>query len=65
MICMSSDNVVHPVTKTFTTLHYTSPNYTSLQFTTLYKIFVLTCLRVALVQAETCSTNVNEQFESQ
>jgi len=27
---MSSNNVRHPVTKTFTTLHYTSPNYTSL-----------------------------------
>jgi len=28
MICISSKNVRHPVTKTFTTLHYTSPNYT-------------------------------------
>ena len=29
-ICISSNNGRHPVTKTFTTLHYTSPNYTSL-----------------------------------
>ena len=40
MICISSNNDRHPVTKTFTTLHpttlhYTSPNYTSLHFTTL------------------------------
>ena len=34
MIYISS-NVRHPVTKTFTPLHYTSPNYTSLYFTTL------------------------------
>jgi len=27
MIYISSNNVTHPVTKTFTTLHYTSPNY--------------------------------------
>jgi hypothetical protein len=34
MIYVSSNNVRHPVTKTFTTLHYTSPNYTELHFTT-------------------------------
>jgi len=28
-----SDNVSHPVTKTFTKLHYTSPNHTLLHFT--------------------------------
>jgi len=27
-IYISSNNVRHPVTKTFTTLHYISPNYT-------------------------------------
>jgi len=35
MICISSNNIRHPVTKTFTTLHYTSPNYTQLHFATL------------------------------
>jgi len=30
VIYISSNNVRQPVTKTFTTLHYTSPNYTSL-----------------------------------
>jgi hypothetical protein len=45
MIYISSNNVRHPVTRTFTPLHYTcrqslllvytSPNYTSLHFTTL------------------------------
>ena len=35
IIYISSNNVRHPVTKTFTTLHYSSPNYTSLHFTTL------------------------------
>jgi len=30
VIYISSNNVRHPVAKTFTTLHYTSPNYTSL-----------------------------------
>jgi len=35
MIYISSNNVRHPVTKTFTTLHYASPNYTSLHFPTL------------------------------
>jgi len=34
MIYVSSNNVRHPVTKTFTTIHYTSPNYTELHFTT-------------------------------
>jgi len=28
MISISSTIVTHPVTKIFTTLHYTSPNYT-------------------------------------
>jgi len=36
MIYIHSNNVRHPVTKTFTTLHYTSPNYTSLHFTQLH-----------------------------
>ena len=35
MIYISSNSVRHPLTKTFTTLHYTSPNYTSLHVTTL------------------------------
>ena len=35
MIYISSNNVRHPVTKTFTPLHYAEPNYTSLLFTTL------------------------------
>ena len=30
-----SNNVRHPVAETFTTLHHTSPNYTSLHFTIL------------------------------
>jgi hypothetical protein len=34
MIYISSNNDRHPVTKTFTTLYYTSPNYTSFHFTT-------------------------------
>jgi len=33
LICVSSNNDGHPVTKTFTPIHYTSPNYTSLHFT--------------------------------
>ena len=33
MISISSNNARHPVTNTFTTLHYTSSNYTSLHFT--------------------------------
>jgi len=36
MIYISSNNVRHPVPKTFPTLHYTSPNYTSLHFTSLH-----------------------------
>ena len=35
MIYICSNNVGHPVTKTLTTLQYTSPNHTSLHFTTL------------------------------
>jgi hypothetical protein len=35
VIYIFSNNVRHPVTETFTTLHFTSPNYTSLHFTTL------------------------------
>jgi hypothetical protein len=35
MICISSNNVRHPVTTTFTPLHQTSPSCTSLYFTTL------------------------------
>ena len=34
IIYISSNNVRHPVTKTYTKLHYTSPNYTSLHFIT-------------------------------
>ena len=34
-IYIYSNNVRQPVTKTFTTLHYTSPIYISLNFTTL------------------------------
>ena len=36
MICISSDNDRHPVTKTSCALHYTSPNYTSLRLSTLH-----------------------------
>jgi hypothetical protein len=36
MIYISSNNVRRPVTKTFTTLHYTSLLYTCRHFTTLY-----------------------------
>jgi len=32
MIYISSNNVRHPVTETFTPLHYTSPSFTSLHF---------------------------------
>ena len=35
VIYMSSNNIRHPVTKTFTTLHYTSLNFTQLHFTAL------------------------------
>jgi len=35
MLYVSSYNDRHPVTETFTTLHYTSPNYTSYHVTTL------------------------------
>ena len=35
MIYISSNNGKHPVTTTFSPLHYTSPNYNSLHFTTL------------------------------
>ena len=35
VIYISSNNVRHPVAKTFITLHYTSLNYTLLHFTTL------------------------------
>jgi len=33
-IYISSNNDRHPGTKTFTPIHYPSPNYTSLHFTT-------------------------------
>ena len=36
MIYIYSKNARHPVTKTFTTLHHTSPNYTSLHLSTLH-----------------------------
>jgi hypothetical protein len=35
IIYISSNNDRHPVTKTFTPLHYTSPNYTSPNYTSL------------------------------
>jgi len=35
VLYISSNNVRHPVAKTFITLHYTSLNYTLLHFTTL------------------------------
>ena len=35
MIYISSNNGRHAVTKTFTPLHYTSPSYTLLHFTSL------------------------------
>ena len=35
MLYLSSNNVRHPVTKTFSPLQYTSSNYTPLHFTTL------------------------------
>jgi hypothetical protein len=35
VICISSDNNRHTVTKTLTPHHYTSPNYTSFHFTKL------------------------------
>jgi len=35
VICVSSNNDRHPFAKTFTTIHYTSPNYTPLHFTSL------------------------------
>ena len=35
MIYISSNNIRHPFTKTFTTLYYSSPDYASLHFTTL------------------------------
>ena len=34
-ICIYSNNVRHPVTKTFTTFHYTSSSYTLLHLSTL------------------------------
>ena len=33
-VCVSSNNGRHPVTKNFSQLYYTSPNYTSLHFPT-------------------------------
>jgi len=38
MIYISSNNFRHPVPKTFTTRHYTSPNYTTLVDTSLLPI---------------------------
>jgi len=37
----TSNNNRHPLTKTFTPLHCTSPNYTSLHFTTLFDTALL------------------------
>ena len=42
MTFISSNKVRHPVNKTFTTLHYTSPKRPSLVFTKLHPIFVST-----------------------
>ena len=36
MICISCDNVRHPLTKTFTTLHQTTLAFTSLHLSTLH-----------------------------
>jgi len=36
MIYISSNNIIHPVTKTFTTLHPTTLNSTSLHLSTLH-----------------------------
>jgi len=36
MTYISSNNGRQPVTKNFTTLHYTAPNYTSIHFTKLH-----------------------------
>ena len=41
MIYISSNNDGHPVTKTFTPLHYTLTNYTSLHSTTLVDTSIL------------------------
>ena len=41
MICITSNNVRHPVPKIFTPLQYTSPDYTSLHFNTLVETSLL------------------------
>ena len=38
LISIYSNTVRHPIVETFTTLQYTSPNYTSFHFTTLVDI---------------------------
>ena len=35
-MCISSSNVIRPITKTFNTLHCTSPSYTSLHLSALH-----------------------------
>ena len=44
MIYISSNNVKHPVTKTFTTLHPTTLHSTSLHFSTLHFLPLYTSL---------------------
>jgi len=41
MIYISSNNDRNPLTKTFVPLRYTSPNYNSLQFTSLFETSLL------------------------
>jgi len=40
MIYLASNNGKHPVTKNYTPLRYTSPNYTSLHFITLVDTYL-------------------------
>ena len=40
MIYIYLNNGRHPVTKTFTPLHYTSPNYTSLPSQISYDLYI-------------------------
>ena len=41
MVCISSNNDRHPLLKTFTPLHYTSPHVTTLVDTSLLPIYTL------------------------
>ena len=58
MIYISSNNAQHPVTKTFTTLHYSSLNYTSLYFPTLVIPQTATHSLVFLKMGKIISRNV-------